>query len=562
MSMVEQPLPGVVYPPADILDYYLREDALPRHGLIDALQASFAEHASRTALSMSGRLVSYEELDKQSDRLAAGLLSLGLRPLDRALFQSINSIELVVALIACFKAGLIPVCTLAAHREHEITYLGNHAEAKVHFVQADDGRFDLPGFALKMRESIGSMREIIVLQGDAPAGTYAMQALIDTVSAGQARMALQSLDRDPFQVAIFQLSGGTTGVPKIIPRMANDYLLNAQLTADWLGYTRDDVIFLPMQIIHNAGMMCMLLPGLLSGAELALPADLAPESWGEVFRERMPTWVCLIRALLPRFNAMVEQQLAGIESVRAFWAPDAARLIRLKYGIPAYAMFGMSEGMNMYIHQDDPAEVLDAGMVGRPLSPFDEIRLVEPGTVDKEVAAGEVGELTCRGPYTLRGYYKAEERNADAFTRDGFYRSGDLMVRTVIDGVSYYAFAGRTKDTVNRGMEKINCEEVEGLISTHPDVSDCAIVAMPDPVLGERACAFIVAKAGKPLVSVESLGNFLEQLGVAKFKWPERIEGIDALPLTKVGKLDKATMRQLIVDILARERGEDKNRGE
>ena len=196
-------------------------------------------------------------------------------------------------------------------------------------------------------------------------------------------------------------------------------------------------------------------------------------------------------------------------------------------------------------------EVQDT-MVGRPLSSFDEIRLVEPGT-DREVATGEVGELTCRGPYTLNGYYNAPERNREAFSEDGFYRTGDLMVRNVIDGVSYYAFAGRTKDTVNRGFEKINCEEVEGIVVAHPAVSDCAVVGMPDAVLGERSCIFIVPKLGATMPSVAELGEFMRDKGVAKFKWPERVEAIAALPLTKVGKLDKAAMRKLIADKIASE---------
>jgi non-ribosomal peptide synthetase component E (peptide arylation enzyme) len=307
-------------------------------------------------------------------------------------------------------------------------------------------------------------------------------------------------------------------------------------------------MFIPMPIIHNACMVCFLLPTLLTGAAFTLPADLTPESWGKVFSAKRPTWVGLIRALMPRLNAMVEQGFGTLDSVRAIWAPDAARLARQKYGITSYSMFGMSEGMNMYVKADDPIEVLDNG-VGRPLSAFDEIRLVEPGT-EREVAAGEIGELTCRGPYTLSGYYNAEERNREAFSSEGFYRTGDLMVRTVIDGVSYYAFAGRTKDIVNRGFEKINCEEVEGIVVAHPSVSDCALVGMPDPVLGERGCIYIVPKAGRQAPTVVELAAFMQQAGAAKFKWPERVETIDALPLTKVGKLDKGAMRQLIAEKL------------
>ena len=551
MYAPNNPIPGVVYRPPERMRRYVEAGVLPQTTLVEALCASFTQHADRVALCTPEGDIRYAELDAITDRAAAALLRLGLKPLERVLFQSINSKELIYAIIGCFKAGLIPVCTLPAHREREIGYLGCHADARAHIVQGDDPKFDLQKFALTMKVQIPTLQHIISLRGEKRNGVLRLEDLIAAEDTGAAQKTVQAIECDPFQIAIFQLSGGTTGVPKIIPRMQNDYLLNATLTAEWLGFTKDDVMFIPMPIIHNACLICFLLPTLLSGAAFTLPANLTPESWGRVFREKRPTWVGLIRALLPRFNAMIEQGLATTDRIRAFWTPDAARLVRQKYAIQSYAMFGMTEGMNMYVKATDPLEVQDT-MVGRPLSPLDEVRLVEPGT-DREVAEGEIGEMTCRGPYTLAGYYNAPERNREAFTADGFYRSGDLMVRTEIDGVSYYAFAGRNKDTVNRGMEKINCEEVEGIVAAHPLVSDCAVVAMPDAVLGEKSCIFIVPKAGKTAPTVSELGEFMRVAGAAKFKWPERVETIDALPLTKVGKLDKATLRQMIAEKLAKE---------
>jgi non-ribosomal peptide synthetase component E (peptide arylation enzyme) len=178
------------------------------------------------------------------------------------------------------------------------------------------------------------------------------------------------------------------------------------------------------------------------------------------------------------------------------------------------------------------------------------VRLVEPGT-NKEVAVGEIGELTCRGPYTLAGYYNAPERNREAFTSDGYYRTGDLVVSNETAGERTFAFAGRTKDVVARGQEKINCEEVENAVSTHPAVSGCAVIGTPDPVLGERVCVCVVLRQGHASPTVADLGQHMQVLGFAKFKWPERVEVIEALPLTKVGKLDKAPLREMIRKRLA-----------
>src|SRR5690606_12367808 len=141
----------------------------------------------------------------------------------------------------------------------------------------------------------------------------------------------RQLPRDPFQVAVFQLSGGTSGVPKVIPRMKNEYLLNAQRGAEILGFRKEDVMFMPMPMMHNAAMGCMWLPTLLTGAAYAIPADSTPEGWGAVFRSALPTWAGFIRALLPRYHAMLDQGLACADSARMYWTPDAAKLAREKY---------------------------------------------------------------------------------------------------------------------------------------------------------------------------------------------------------------------------------------
>lgn len=539
---VREPIPGVIYPPLDRVRTYVAAGELPAIALVDALMTSFRANADRFALHTPEGSFTYRELDDITTRFAGALLKLGLRPLDRVLFQLHNCRELIVAVVGCFKAGLIPVCTLAAHREREIEFLGCHVDASAHIVQGDDPKFDFLGFAQRMQLRIPTMRHIVSVRGPIRPGVSRLEDLVDSTPLDAAAAAVAAVPRDPYQVGIFQLSGGTTNVPKVIPRMQNDYLLNASLTARWLGYRNTDVMFMPMPMIHNACMICFWLPALLTGAAFTIAADMTPEAWGRVLARVPATWVGLIRALLPRLEAVVERNPASIDSVHSFWCPDAARTVREKYGRPAYAMFGMSEGMNMYTRADDPVEVLDWA-VGRPISRFDEARLVRPGT-EIDVSPGEIGEFICRGPYTIAGYFNSPERNREAFTGDGFYRTGDLMIYREIRGERIFAFAGRTKDVISRGHEKINCEEVEIAVSTHPAVAGCAVVGMPDPVLGERVCVFVVVREGYGAPRVADFAAHMQSLGLAKFKWPERIEVLEALPLTNVGKLDKAPLRE------------------
>jgi non-ribosomal peptide synthetase component E (peptide arylation enzyme) len=214
-------------------------------------------------------------------------------------------------------------------------------------------------------------------------------------------------------------------------------------------------------------------------------------------------------------------------------------------------MFGQSEGLCMITPLDAPVEIRH-GSVGRPLSPLDEVRILEPEG-DEEVAAGEAGELCCRGPYTIRGYYRAPERNAVAFTADGFYRSGDIVRRIETPSGPYYALEDRIKDLINRGGEKVNAQEIEKLLLDHPQIAEVALVAMPDARMGERACAFVVPVAGTAAPTKRDLQEFLDGRNVAKFKWPERVEARDELPRTSIQKVDKKRLRTEIAALVAAE---------
>jgi 2,3-dihydroxybenzoate-AMP ligase len=208
--------------------------------------------------------------------------------------------------------------------------------------------------------------------------------------------------------------------------------------------------------------------------------------------------------------------------------------------------FGMAEGLLIFVRLNDPYEVR-LETVGRPMCDDDEVRLVDDE--GREVPDGEVGELACRGPYTLCGYYRAPEHNARAFTGDGFYLTGDLMRRHPSGNL---IVEGRKKDLINRGGEKISAEEMENLILSHPSVHNVACVPMPDPVLGERTCAFIIPKSGRN-VTVEDLARFLTEAGIAKFKLPERVELVDEFPLSPFGKVSKVALTARITEKLREE---------
>lgn len=542
---VLQPLPGVVYPNQAELDYYVEQGALGFETLVDGFSAVCREFPTNVALWGPNVRITYRELDSLTDRLAAALLAQGLQPLDRVVFQLGDSEQLIMSFLACLKAGLIPICTLAAHREREIGYLAQLAEAKLHLVQGDDPKFDGVEFARKMQQQVSSLRLILQARGQPQPGVLHLQSLIDSVTAAEAKARLAKVSLDPFQVAVFQLSGGTTGTPKIIPRFHNEYLYNMRAVAEWLGYRSDDVLFMPQPMVHNLNMGCCFGPFLMTGGTVTIAPDLRPETLVSLIKSTNPTWLFLGGPIIARIDQALASGEISLANARGVLAANSAKKLRELLGVRVHVVFGITEGVIMFTHKDDPLEAQDTTN-GRPVSPWDRVKVLVPGT-NREIAAGEIGEPAFKGPYTTHGYYRAEERNRETFTADGFYLSGDLMEARLIEGKTYYVFRGRLKDLVNRGGEKINCEEVEMAVAGHPAVAAVACASYPDPVFDERLCAILILREGYPAPTVAELGQFLSGYGLAKFKWPERIEVVREFPLSASGKVNKADLRQMLV---------------
>ena len=559
MVGVKNPIPGVVYKSPEELAPYVDAGVLGDRTLAGALRDAFSQFSDRIALSDADGVMTYGELDQVSNQFALALHRLGLEPLDRVVFQLPNSREVVIALLACWKANFLPLCTLDAHRDAEIGYLGKHANAVAHLIRTDKGNFDFAEFARRMKaEHIPSMRHIIVASGTAPEDMESMQSLVDAVDPDEAADFVQSVDFDPYQVCAFQLSGGTTSIPKIIPQMSNSYLHAMDMMAARLNYRADDVIFMPLPMIHNAAMLCYLFPGMLRGAEFAIASSTEPREILRVMTTRKPTWFALAGAALPRLIAAGAKEMLDLDRVRGVFSQSSARQVEEALGVKGLHLFGMTEGMLIFPSEDDP-EAARFATLGRPISPMDEVRIVYPET-EEDVPFGETGELLIKGPYSMAGYYDAPERNREIFTSDGFVRSGDLISAHEFNGEAYYTFQGRTKDVVSRGGEKINCEEVEMAARRHPDIADIAIVPMPDPEYDERACAYMICPPGATPPTVGQLAEFLTNAGLAKFKCPERIEVVQDFPSTKSGKLSKPTLKTMIANTLDEEARSDAGR--
>lgn len=559
MDRMRFPIDGVTYHSPEETDSYRRTGSWVWSTFGDMLRNAAQASPDKTYIAAEDGILTFGELDAQSESLAASLLDIGLKPGDRAIFQIGTVKEIVTALFGCFKASVIPVCTLPQYREIEIGQLTELSGAKVYFVQGDySPAFDLVAFARRMMSEHQGLTTLIVTRGSANAGEHDLNKLAHRYASAEARAKTRDADPLPGDVAMFQLSGGSTGVPKIIPRMHAEYLGSC---ASWNARHRlgaDDVSLWALPLIHNAGMIVMLIPSLLERRKLVIHSKFDVVAFLQAIEKHRVTYTGSIGPIAPRIIECPDISAYDLTSLRMFFTLARADAVEQKTGIETQHMYGITEGMLMTCLPGDAPEVRH-GTLGWPTGIDDEACILRIGG-DEPVKPGETGEFCFRGAHTLRAYFNAPAITAESFTREGFFRTGDLMRAVRIGDRDHYFFEGRLKDNINRGGEKFGAEEVENLIVRHPSVNDVRVVAMPDLFLGEKACAFIIPKLGEKAPSVGALGEFLLRQGLAKFKLPERVETIQEFPVTRVGKVDKQALRRVIFDKLARERSSESSK--
>jgi 2,3-dihydroxybenzoate-AMP ligase len=538
--------------PADLARRYRTRGLWEGVTIAGMLARTAARRPAHPALVHGNERISYAALERTVARLACGFLESGIRPLDRVVLQLPNTPTFVYAYLALVRLGAIPVTALRAHRHTEVGHFLRASGAAAYVIPDRLKDFDYRAMALELAPQASALRTVYVAGEPAP-GQRALTPLVDDARSDAAvASTLAGVRPDPSEVATMLLSGGTTSLSKLIPRTHDDYVLNARLCGAAGGFDASTVHLVILPLGHNYNLAS---PGLLGAFYHGGTVVLAPSGDAEdVFRLVEAERVTSIAAAVPLISAWLASPAADrrdlstlrvIQNGGARLAPELRARLRDRFGCVPQEIYGTAEGLINMTRLDGPDELL-LDSSGAPVSDEDEIRVVDDD--GREVDDGEAGELHTRGPYTIRGYYRAVEKNREAFTDDGWYRMGDIVRR---HGRHLWT-EGRRKDLINRGGEKISCEEVEALIYQHPKVRVATLVAMPDPLFGEKACAFVVPRAGETL-GFEELIAFLRAQNIASFKLPERLELVGELPLSPVGKILKRELRDRITAKLAEE---------
>ncbi|WP_433496290.1 (2,3-dihydroxybenzoyl)adenylate synthase [Sphaerimonospora sp. CA-214678] len=534
--------------PADLAEVY-RAAGCWRGRPLGSYVWDWAERwGERTAVVDGDHRLSYLDLALSVDALAERFALLGLRPGDSVLVQLPNRWEFVVVTLACFRLGVVPVMMLPPHREHELTSIGAHVRAKALIVPDVWRGYDHQALAHRVAASLPEPAQVLVAGSQVRSGSVGLRALLTPRGDGGARRRWLD-ERAPAasDVALFLLSGGTTGIPKLINRTHDDYEYNIRSCARACAFGPDTVYLAVLPAGHN---FTLGSPGILgalhSGGRVVLLPSPHPETAFKAIETERVTATSAVPAVALTWMAAAEAGRYDLSSLRhihvggSVLAPEIAARVGPALGCRLQQVYGMAEGLICYTGADAPAEVAHATQ-GRPVSPYDQLLVVDRD--GRPVAPGEIGELLTRGPYTPRGYYDAADQNAISFTPDGWYRTGDL-VRVTADG--HVVVCGRVKELINRGGEKISAGEIETLVQELPQVAEVAAVPVPDPAVGERVCVFVRLNPGHRL-TLEEIASALTARGLAAFKIPERLEVVDELPHTPVGKPDKKALRRLLV---------------
>lgn len=486
-----------------------------------------------------GKRITYAEMGHLIYLTAVGLTNMGIRPKDNVILQLPNGINFFLCYFGLLKIGAIPIMALPAHRINEIEGMIRTAKPTGYICQEQYMGFEYGNIVRKLKKDIH------------------IQHILQT---NNKKLVIESLDitkkpqfplTDNLDIAFLSLSGGTTGLSKLIPRTHGDYLYDTEMSVRRCELQRSDIVLVILPLTHN---FIIGHPGFLGtfsrGATLLLSEYADINEGLELIQQYKATFLSMVPSMAKLMLEMLREDDYDISSLRvvqiggAFLEETVAQdLIDLNI-FTLQQVFGVAEGLNTMTALSDDINVIKV-FQGKPISPYDEIRIADQN--GQPLAIGEYGELLIRGPYTIRSYYNNPD-NRKYFTEDGFYKTGD---RAFLSSEGNLKLSGRITEMINKSGEKIIPSEIESLLGEMDIVKDCAVVGLPDANQGEVICVFIVSE--RQIESFE-VRKYLKERNIASFKLPDYIFSIGALPLTKIGKTDKKKLLEIGMEKMKNER--------
>jgi len=515
----------------------------------DILDRNAASLPDKVAIIDDTRSVTWRELKQRASRLAIHFLKLGLEYGDFVVLVTPNVVEFYYLLFGFARIGVIPVMCLPRHRKQEVSHMVSLHGAKAIIVPTGE-KFDYVGMVKEFCSEAPSLKIFCTIGGAPVKDWISVEELLEVnVEKDYLGDYLNQFKPDPNDLVMEQLSGGTTGLPKGIPRTHNDYIYIWDYVGRREGNTDETVCLCIPPVAHNMPISDIAGPMFLRGGTVVITKSTRPEDHFRIIEKHKVTNVDLVPVLITYWMEAAEaRKKYDLSSLKLISCgaqkakPEIVKWCIEKLGVSFCNTFGMTEGPVISTRWNSPKEA-QFNTVGRPIlvDNLVTVRLVD--TNNREVRPGEVGELIVKGPMmTFKGYFRNPEENAKCFDEEGFFHTGDLMSLRP-DG--RYVVEGRKKDMIIRGGENVYPEPVEGWLMKHPKIRNAVAVGVPDPKLGEKLCAFVQVGDGQRL-TLEEVQQFMKEQGIAVFQWPELLEVVQGWPLTAMNKIDKRLLRAYI----------------
>jgi 2,3-dihydroxybenzoate-AMP ligase len=520
----------------------------------EMLDRSCDSYFQREALVAGEVRLTYRQLREWTDRAAIAFHELGIGKLDRVLLQIPNWPEFVYAYYGLHKIGAIPVMCIPRFSEREMEHFCQVTEARAWVVPLRYEKLDyIPMIESLQSRHFSLLKNILVIGEPSPKGTDSFIRLLKEVDLNRyPKDYLRSFKPDPDEVCHLMPTGGSTGLPKLVPRTHNEFFCNCEFRAKAWERSPHDITLIATPLTHNMAIEVSLNPAFLTGGKVVMiPSTQPKEILESIEKEKVTTMILAVAQVqqIIDFSELDRYDISSLQVIStggSHMPPELIRKVYDKLKCKFFNVFGMSEGPCTQTRLQDPIEAI-FHTVGWPVCPYDDFKVIDANS--NELSQGKEGELVARGPCIFQGYFKAEAENQEAFTPDGFFRTGDIAK---FDPEGRLIITGRKKDIIIRGGENISAKEVEELISGHPKVLQVSAVGMRDPLLGERVCAFIKTKKNET-VSFGEITSYLKEKKTSVLYLPERIEIVDDMPLTNVGKVDKKRLREEINEKLKKE---------
>lgn len=532
----------------EILEGYVESGAWSEASFVHDLERHAAQRPDALAIiDEDGRRTTYGEYEQRTRALALALLDLGLQPGDRLAMQLPNSSDFCLVLMACARVRIVPVFLHVVYDERDLDYILGLTRPRALVVLRHFRDRDLLTLAQTMRERIEGLEHVVSIGGGDEAIDF--HSLLERPSSTDPSVLdeLRPVGADPFFV---MFTSGTTGRPKAELHTHANNLFWIRAFEAVQSFPQDAQWLIVTPIAHLTGLGIGVLSALSRGAAVTLLTAWDVDRCVDLLERDEPTYLLGAAPMLIDLARLpdLDERAASVKGVCYAGAPCPAEILNTigaQLGAEIVAFYGYTEGGATHVTRPGDPVAVTSHSIGVIVEGI-EMRLVDDES--QEVSIPGSGEVWCRGPNFIPGYYGQPEITEHMFTPDGWFRSADI-VRFDENGYGY--FLSRRDDLINRGGYKIDPREIEEVLYEHPRIGQAAVVGMPDGRLGQRAAVFVVPKSPGDSISLAELTEFLAEKGVSRTKWPEAIETVDAFPMTSTGKFMRYSLRERAKQISA-----------